>query len=136
MGRRRSLAIQALVDMAVTDLTTDTMTLPLAPRTPASPPTSSPPPSPSPSQPEPTSKPQGWSYFSEASDAEKERARNRAEGFFGDNKSTEIRSFAPKPHRCNGHLEDLIVGMSTWPPMLMEPSSVFWKCLMSGAGYV
>ena len=39
-----------------------------------------------------------------------------------------------KPHRCNGHLEDFIVGTTTWPIDLVEPFSRFWNCMLSAKG--
>ncbi|KAI9314460.1 hypothetical protein BX666DRAFT_1966883 [Dichotomocladium elegans] len=43
-------------------------------------------------------------------------------------------SNAPQPHRCNEHLEDLLVGFSSWPMDVAKPFSVFWQCLQSKPG--
>ncbi|CDH52947.1 predicted protein [Lichtheimia corymbifera JMRC:FSU:9682] len=39
-----------------------------------------------------------------------------------------------KPHRCNGHLEDLLEGLSTWPLNVSKPFSVFLECMRSKPG--
>ncbi|TPX67089.1 hypothetical protein SpCBS45565_g03992 [Spizellomyces sp. 'palustris'] len=41
----------------------------------------------------------------------------------------------PRPHRCNDHLEDFIVALTTWP-MQDVPSTfnIFWQCMRSEPG--
>ncbi|KAI8148340.1 hypothetical protein BJV82DRAFT_663719 [Fennellomyces sp. T-0311] len=40
----------------------------------------------------------------------------------------------PQPHRCNGHLEDVLVGLSSWPMDVAKPFGVFWQCIKSQPG--
>ncbi|KAI9495007.1 hypothetical protein BDB00DRAFT_815458 [Zychaea mexicana] len=39
-----------------------------------------------------------------------------------------------QPHRCNGHLEDVLVGLSSWPMDVSKPFGVFLQCLKSQPG--
>jgi hypothetical protein len=43
-------------------------------------------------------------------------------------------SAKPIPHRCNGHLEDVLNGMSQWPMDVSKPFSLFLSCLKSQPG--
>ncbi|KAI8850423.1 hypothetical protein BC829DRAFT_389385 [Chytridium lagenaria] len=39
-----------------------------------------------------------------------------------------------RPHRCNGHMEDLIIGMTSLPFDVVQPFKVFWACMWSKEG--
>ncbi|KAJ3210188.1 hypothetical protein HDU67_005571 [Dinochytrium kinnereticum] len=39
-----------------------------------------------------------------------------------------------KPHRCNGHMEDLIIGMTSIPFDVVHPFKLFWGCMFSKEG--
>ncbi|KAI9253401.1 hypothetical protein BDA99DRAFT_519672 [Phascolomyces articulosus] len=41
---------------------------------------------------------------------------------------------APQPHRCNGHLEDVLEGVSSWPMDVAKPFSLFLQCIKSQPG--
>lgn len=40
----------------------------------------------------------------------------------------------PRQHRCNGHLEDFLDGISQWPMDVSKPFGVFLDCLKSQPG--
>jgi hypothetical protein len=40
----------------------------------------------------------------------------------------------PQQHRCNGHLEDVLTGISQWPLDVSKPFGVFLDCLKSQPG--
>ncbi|KAJ3106872.1 hypothetical protein HDU97_005359 [Phlyctochytrium planicorne] len=39
-----------------------------------------------------------------------------------------------KPHRCSGHIEDLSIGLTSWPMDVREPFMLVWKCMWSKEG--
>lgn len=43
-------------------------------------------------------------------------------------------SAEPVQHRCNGHLEDVLEGISQWPMDVAKPFSLFLSCLKSQPG--
>jgi hypothetical protein len=52
------------------------------------------------------------------------------------NKHSEATNTKPKQHRCNGHLEDVLEGVSQWPMDVSKPFNVFLSCLKSQPGNV
>lgn len=50
------------------------------------------------------------------------------------NKRSEAPSSKPQQHRCNGHLEDLLEGLTKWPMDVSKPFNVFLECLKSQPG--
>ncbi|RUP50638.1 hypothetical protein BC936DRAFT_138310 [Jimgerdemannia flammicorona] len=39
-----------------------------------------------------------------------------------------------KPHRCNLHLEDVMIGLNRWPVDFSKPFAIFRECLKSKPG--
>lgn len=50
------------------------------------------------------------------------------------NKHSNAPSTAPQQHRCNGHLEDVLEGVSQWPMDVSKPFGIFLNCLRSKPG--
>lgn len=59
---------------------------------------------------------------------------SKDETSFAFNKHSNAPSTPPKQHRCNGHLEDLLEGISQWPMDVSKPFSNFLACLRSQPG--
>ncbi|KAI9470616.1 MAG: hypothetical protein EXX96DRAFT_585072 [Benjaminiella poitrasii] len=50
------------------------------------------------------------------------------------NRHSDAPNKPPKQHRCNGHLEDVLEGLSQWPLDVTKPFSLFLACLKSQPG--
>ncbi|KAI9018662.1 hypothetical protein CLU79DRAFT_759772 [Phycomyces nitens] len=50
------------------------------------------------------------------------------------NKHSTAPNTESKPHRCNGHLEDVLTGVSKLPMDFAKPFSAFLSCLKSTPG--
>ena len=50
--------------------------------------------------------------------------------------SDKIETPKPHQHRCNGHLEDVLDGVSQWPMDVSKPFGIFLDCLKSNVGRV
>lgn len=82
----------------------------------------------------------GWSNFYDGNTpmSELKRAKTRTEAKFGSgiyvDQSKTIDLKVPKPHRCNGHMEDLVVGLTNRPFDVQGPFVNFFRCLFSTPG--
>lgn len=86
---------------------------------------------------------QPWSYSSTATPEDLDKYRNRSKKWALTDStdsttqtSTTTTTTLPKakPHRCNGHLEDLIIGITEKPFDVVQPFQVLWKCIWSEKG--
>ncbi|KAL9539013.1 hypothetical protein MBANPS3_010521 [Mucor bainieri] len=50
------------------------------------------------------------------------------------NKHSNSPDTQPHQHRCNGHLEDVLEGLSQWPMDVAKPFGLFLSCLKSQPG--
>ncbi|CEP20120.1 hypothetical protein [Parasitella parasitica] len=50
------------------------------------------------------------------------------------NKHSNTPDAQPHQHRCNGHLEDVLEGLSQWPLDVSKPFGLFLSCLKSQPG--
>ncbi|KAI8991051.1 hypothetical protein BDF20DRAFT_842384 [Mycotypha africana] len=50
------------------------------------------------------------------------------------NKHSNTSKRKPQQHRCNGHLEDVLEGLTQWPLDVAKPFGLFLTCLRSQPG--
>ncbi|KAJ3115575.1 hypothetical protein HDU96_000399 [Phlyctochytrium bullatum] len=50
------------------------------------------------------------------------------------NRSFERAQAKIKPHRCNGHMEDFLIGITSLPLDVVRPFGLFLKCMWSNPG--
>lgn len=56
------------------------------------------------------------------------------ESFVFNRHSDKVENPKTHEHRCNGHLEDVLEGMSQWPLDVSKPFGLFLDCMKSKPG--